>query len=603
MFPLNIQLFPAAPVDGVGAVHPGLLYWDPKIVDTIAPPNVPPVYEYFNQVPQPVGRVIEPLKPQGSRMQMRYIEDDFGLSYRQPSEFGIDVEQLYWAPFNDEVVQFDVFDRFTMELGHSDRRTDEHWRIQQTVTPGTPPVGSDPVCELVCVSMNSALSTTFNDNWLPGAPRETVFRDKVYSINPSQAFRNIEQVKFVPFPRFDRSYTWRDSRLVSIDGSGNIVGLGGAQNPGTGANPTVTNDWTANIDSPWVRDASDTTQPEFDSYTAFTVAGGTTWVVDSADFVGNVQRDHDPIALPLLVDFRVYADDAANGLARGTNGFQMGMLGGPTRGFPPGLAPLSGYYDILPAGCDPVLPAWPRVRVQRSGGVDLTSGLTFDIDVANALTAAPSPVRDAGVGNAAALFQAPAGDGMLNWAHADFVRRVSTMTLGFFDTLQPQRSAVTLPAEGFPNLLAVGANLRIADLLVQLDPPQARQAVGTTVIAEVRGVEEIAPGVAAGTSLYAPDPTNRATDSFNQRGQLLNPNYACEAFRYSQQNISGAPRVDAVGLTRYVTDDQLGLIRRPDGRLPRYMNVRITMTNNLNTTPAVSPSLRSLQLAYRVVPN
>jgi hypothetical protein len=46
----------------------------------IAPPAVPQVYDYWQFVPQPVGRVVEPLKPQGSRMQMRYIEDDFSLS-------------------------------------------------------------------------------------------------------------------------------------------------------------------------------------------------------------------------------------------------------------------------------------------------------------------------------------------------------------------------------------------------------------------------------------------------------------------------------------------------------------------------------------------
>ena len=32
---------------------------------------------------------------------------------------GIDIEQLYWSPFNDETVYFDVFDRYSMSLAHS----------------------------------------------------------------------------------------------------------------------------------------------------------------------------------------------------------------------------------------------------------------------------------------------------------------------------------------------------------------------------------------------------------------------------------------------------------------------------------------------------
>src|SRR5204863_461608 len=83
------------PRDQLGVPHPGLLYWDPQMSAFIGPP-VPIVYEFWQVQGQPVGRVIEPLKPQGSRMQMRYIEDDFSLSYRQPSDFGLDVEQIYW---------------------------------------------------------------------------------------------------------------------------------------------------------------------------------------------------------------------------------------------------------------------------------------------------------------------------------------------------------------------------------------------------------------------------------------------------------------------------------------------------------------------------
>ncbi|MBX3461897.1 MAG: hypothetical protein KF830_01915 [Planctomycetes bacterium] len=580
----DAQLFPLLPVDLTGAPHPGILYWVPLMSDQIVPPFVPQVYDYWQQVPQPVGRVIEPHKPQGTRMQMRYLEDDFSLDYRAPSDFAIDVEQLYWSPFADETVLYDVFDRYTMALGHSARRPDEQWLILN---------GN---CTLNCASMNSSLSTTFAENVLPGSSQVPVFQDKVYRINPNEAFRTGANVKYVPYPRFDRSYTWRDSRLVTVDADGNVLGLGGAQQPS--AQPP-NDDVTANIDSPWVASNPD---PEF------VLAGLSTWVMDDGDFRGSSRLDHDPIALPLLVDFKVYSDGAANGLASGANGFQVALLGPPT-GFanPNGPIP-GGYYDRQGAGCGG-RPAWPRVRVQTTGGEDLVSGQPVLVDVANVLTATGGPVKDAGLGNAArALFVAPPGDGMLHWARADFVRKVSTMTFGFFDTLQPQRAEFVVgdavqPEPGFPNLqgiAGVGPDLRIRDIVVQIDPPQARQPAGTSVVLEMRGAESFGnDGV-----LYNPSYDlggQVPNDGFATRGNLLNANYACEAYRYSTANFNGAPRVTANGLTRYVTEDQVGLIRSPaTGLLPRFMNLRLVMTNNVDVTPGLSPSLRSMNIVYRV---
>jgi hypothetical protein len=172
-----------------------------------------------------------------------------------------------------------------------------------------------------------------------------------------------------------------------------------------------------------------------------------------------------------------------------------------------------------------------------------------------------------------------------------------------------------VPDPGFPDLAAIptlGPDLRISDLIIQLDPPQVRQPAGTSVVAEIRGTDSIPSGDVStatvvgvpvgnppnGTDLYNPvfaGGTGFApSDSFNGRGQLLNPNYACEAYRYSRG------RVAAVGLTRYVTEDQFNLIRSPAGLLPRFLNLRIQMTNNIAVSPVVSPSLRSVTLAYRV---
>jgi hypothetical protein len=597
---VNAFFLPTAviPTDQNGAPHPGLLYWQPKMLSVQMPPAVPQVYEYWQQLPQNVGRIAEPHNPRGSRMMMRYIEDDFSLDRRQPADMGIDVEQLYWSPFNDETVYYDIFDRYSMSLAHSKRRPDIRFILNPGDPNANPPV--DPFCQFVCPSVSSALELEFSANLLPGTEAVPVFEDKIYQINPNEAFRTSWGVKYVPYPRFDRSYTWRDSRLVTIDASGQVIGLGGAQQPRA---PDPNDDMTANIDSPWVSDAP---------APGWVVAGGSKWNEDPADFRGELRLDHDPIALPLLVDFKMFPDSAANGVAAGSNSFQVALLG------PPSDVPLGhpgGYYDAWPAGC-PQRPAWPSVRTQASGGEDLITGASILIDPANQLTAQQSILKDAGLGNATrALFTAPARDGMLNWAQADFVRKVSTMTFGFVDTLNPQRSQLVLDptgspsvvsSDGFPDLDAVNPNFRISDLVAQLDPPQSRQPAGTSVVLEMRGAEDFANSGVLYNPSYA-QAGQTPNDTFDGRGNLLNSNYACEAFRYSQPNTGGGgdtARIATTGLTRYVTEDQLNLIRDPaTNLLPRFMNVRLTMTNNVDVSPSLSPSLRSMSIVYRLQPN
>lgn len=527
--------------------------------------------------------VIEPLNPRGSRMQTRYIEDDFTLDRREPVEMGIDVEQLYWSPFNDGAVYYDVFDRYSMSLAHGGRRPDIRWQLVDA-PPNVPP--DPPVCTFICAAMNSSLSKVFNDNVLPGSSAVPVFEDKVYKINPNEVFRSSFNIKYVPYPRFDRTYTWRDSRLVTVDASGQIIGLGGASQPNI-AEPN--NDMTANVDSPWIGNAAPP---------GWLAAGGIKWNEDDADFLGDRTHDHDPIALPLLVDFKVFPDSAVNGVASGANMFQMAAVG--------------SYYDAPGSNCfPPPMPQWPATRAQASGGEDLITGAPIYVYPSNQNEAQDSNLWDTGLN---VRLQRPAIDGMLNWAQADFVRKVSTMTFGFIDTLQPQRAifvvdpTVTPPSAvpdvGFPNLLAISPDLRISELVTQIDPPQRFQPAGTSVVLEVRGAETIGnPTVPV--ALYNPGFVNTfqaPDDLVGTRGNLLNPNYACEAYRYSQANPS--PRVAATGLTPYVTDGDLELIRDPaTDLLPRFMNVRLTMTNNVDVSPSLSPSLRSMSIVYRLVPN
>lgn len=567
----------------------GVLYWQPRMLDTVQPPNVPNPYE-GGANPQPVGQVIEPHQPRGSRMQMRYLEDDFGLSNRQASDMVLDVEQLYWSPFADFDVRFDVFDRYTMALGHADKRPDTHW----TFVPGDLP--PDDQCILDCTSMGSGLSTNYADNILRGSQMRTVFADKVYRIDPNDQFRSPQQTKFIAYPRFDQSYTWRDSRLVTVQ-DGNVVGLGGARDPQPPQ--SAANDWTADVDSPWVPSVITTNPPPPSGL----------FVLDEGDFRGDRKRDHDPIAMPLLVDFKVFPDGATNNIALGVNGFQVAMIGQPSSFPNPPLGANSpgGYYDAIGSGCEGLgFAKWPAVRVHTTGGLDPTTLQDILVDPANTTTASGGWLKDSGAiilinaggfaGNGPnGIFRAPAGDGMLHWAAADFVRRVSTVTTGFFDTLKPNERAGALIANGIPDFTPRDS-LRILDFASLLDPPLAAQPAGTSIVLEVRGADDFTNSGA----LYNPG----LDDTVDGRGNLMNPNYACEAYRYSQGN-SGAsftePRVIADGLTAYVTEDRLNDIRNPlTGLLPRFLNFRLVMTNNIAASPAVSPSLRSMSVVFRM---
>ena len=186
------------------ATHPGSLYQTPSMVASV---NNPPMVYMSNS--ELYGKVVEPHQPRGSRLQMTYREEDFGLSQADPNQFMLDIEQMYWAPYNDDPVLFDRFDRYSLALGHADKRPDLRFFFTQ---------GGDTTnesCDLDCASLNSGLSTNFNANFLEGSSPVKVLQDKPYEINPNAAFRAASGIKYMPYPEFDRSYTWRDQRLVS----------------------------------------------------------------------------------------------------------------------------------------------------------------------------------------------------------------------------------------------------------------------------------------------------------------------------------------------------------------------------------------------------
>jgi hypothetical protein len=594
----------------------GSLYMCPDSFATQPAAGVPLALASINpNGPVNFGGILEPLNPRGSRLQMTYREDDFTLDYTSAHHMNLDVEQVHWAPWNNQPVQFDVFDRVTIEAAHSDWRPDLLFfgLCPNGSSPPCQPTGNPQMvpaisCNLDCASMQSGLTTTFANNYLQGTQPQTVVKDREYRINPNSAFKDpITGTVFVPYAKFEQTYTWRDSRLVSWDTAANrAIGLGGAKQPdGTPPNQ----DRTAHVSSPWLPE-------EFpDGYPGQSTSFGNTWVSSEADFRGDRVRDHDPIAMPLLLDFMVYADDPANGVASGSNALHMGYVGpcwtgtqGPF-GYYPGVAAPYGLHTGL-ALCGNQF--WPNLRVHTSGGINGSTGREeFVLDPANQTVATGGWILDVGVGDPTfGLARVPGGDDHLLWAKADFVRKVSMVTYGYFDTLLPNQHDLDASRfntkwpglsnkRGFPDFDSLaterGVTYAPVDLVVVTDPPLNTVPAGTSVQIDLRGAETFERS----DQIY----DKAVLDTHDGRGNLLNPNYACEAYRYAMPNsgpTKNVPRVTASGLTPYVGDDEIDQLRDQVGLLPRFLNMRIVFENDTASNPPISPKLRSLSISYRM---
>ncbi len=528
----------------------------------------PPLYltpTMIVNLPPLAGGIAEPFIPQGSRLQMTYREDDFQLDPTSVTDLAIDVEQLHWAPFigrKPTLLTFDVFDRMSIVLSTSEKRPDMYAAIS----------GPRPKC-LIVGGYRSGLVANFEKNYLDNAPRVQVVKDRVYKINPNDSFLGATGVTYIPYPKFAKSYTWRDWRIPDWDSKNDrVIGYGGAQDPNNATNPDTTKSCT----SPWIPEADVTdTNPK----TYKSIARGIN-NRQPDDFLGTKTQDFNPIALPLLVDFFVFPDDAQNGFAKGDNLFQIGYIG-PI--WPTPLPP-HGYYNSQTSKL-----IWPWLRVHSTGGID-NQNTEHLVDPVNEKVAQGGWILNTILGR----FKAPPGDDHIYWAQADFVRKVSVVTHGYVDLLQPGKNAVLGPngwprdPNGFPNLALLGPLTRPVDFAVLLDPPLERLPDGTSIKIEFRGAQSFSKS----DTLYVPT----ATETAASRGNLLNPNYACEQYRYEKSD-----RVAASGLTPYVKHPKL-LIDRT-GKGPRFLNWRFSFYNNTKVTPARVPFIDSFAIVYRVSKN
>ncbi len=584
-----------------GTNPPGVLYQTPSMTNVAPPPLA------FQPSNGAYGGLTEPHTTYGARLMMTYREDDFDLDYHNANDLNIDVEQMHWAPWSDQTVLFDRFDRYTMALGHSKKRPDLLYSLF------TDMMAMTSTCAFDCLSLFSGLELTYLNNVLPGSSMVNVVTDKEYVINPNDAFRSDSDVKYMPYPEFARTYTWRDSRIVSWDMQlDQAIGLGGSQD--ADSDPPE-GDRTASISSPWISN---------DPASAFITQPSDGWVFtelvrDQGDFLGDRTKDHDPIALPLLVDISVWPDDTQQ-VATAANQMHIALVGPNNQGYYNSAFTVTTTNPPDPFNCTAI--ETPYFRIYTVGGQDLNiPGQVNTIEPDLQTVARGGVIKDMALGDATfGLFQSKPGDSTTYWAQMDLVRRVSLVTFGFFDTLQPNKHALRLlsppiggplPATdaGRPDMTGLnGGDVAVQDMIAVLDPPANVQPGGTKVEVQFRGAQSFDNSDEIYNPTLDDPPTYVPDDTMAGRGNLLNPNYACEAYRYAMANpgpVGGrVPRINASGLTPYVTADGLDSIRNPvTGLLPRFFNFRLVMENNINSDPAVSPSLRGMALVYRVAPS
>jgi len=155
------------------------------------------------------GGVVTPHSPFGSKLQAmwRYCDCGFGLTDQQDQ--AIDIEGLYWRPAGGAITA-DNFSRFEIRLAHSRRLPDEFIN----------PANAWPQWN------NSGLRPNFSINSLPSdrpdVPSELVVhpRELGYDINPGEAVVASTGTTLLPFPLnqdpdFEDNiyFTWRDPRI------------------------------------------------------------------------------------------------------------------------------------------------------------------------------------------------------------------------------------------------------------------------------------------------------------------------------------------------------------------------------------------------------
>ncbi len=498
--------------------------------------------------------VQNPMNPLGARLQSTWREMDLGLSCEDPADFNLDIEQMWWAPFQLDPVLFDEFDRTSLFLSHAE------WRPENCVNRGGLPAAP-----------GSGLRRQFDENaarnldLLGEVERRpqpvAAFVDQIWTMTHTKAITGPQgQIQYLPMPPFQRPYfVWRDETATE---------QGGRSSRG---NDRIT---TPYLCSPFLGGAGEHYAPDANG-NLVRVSG--TWsnfrnssLSSSASFESITDGLLASIALPLLADFWVYPDSptlpaAYPFMATGFNGWQVSL----------GIA----------------AQASPSFRVVSAGGRTASGPIRVEPQQQTRATGGFDPA-----GNPTAW-----GDNTVYWVRADFLRRMSVATAGFVDVRNPHR----MPASGTDPRLGPYAIGTIRSMQITLDPPATRLPAGTSVRPQMRAAGAVDPSPWRALALGLPLPTAGNVDldplkagdahirKFDDRGGTA------QWTHFYHRNITDYRDEPEELLSPHVLaafasgNEPFG----PDDIV--YVNWRLVFENNVDTPSAVAPSIDSTVLAYR----
>ncbi|MFO1051387.1 MAG: hypothetical protein U1F36_04175 [Planctomycetota bacterium] len=537
-----------------------------------------------------------PLNPWGCRLQTLWRELDLSLSRLDPLDFNLDVEQMWWAPFTNSAITYDVLDRVSLYLGHAESRPE-------------PCVGSfSALAELP----NSGLIPSFQDNYVHNRavgtgtrentpPPFEAYVDQQLTIDQGLAVFEPNQVnRFLPLPTFQKPYfVYRDETVIAQGGNSHegadqpnanqsvppylispfLGGFGRSVTPQTGGGLAFAQDSWYNLENYHLNPSQRSTVETF-----------------TDGLVGTV-------ALPLLADFWTYCDDpdlpAGNGfLATGFNGWQIALTvqSGPQPNFRNFSAGFAGTSTRRPICVSPGSTGWNT----GTGGYTPTGGAV------------------------------PGQDNSMYWVMVDFLKRQTVVTAGFVDLFNPHRMPARTPGTGDPRLgpylIDAGGNSSLPQGWLPsyswlLDPPTESLPAGTAVLPEFRAAGPIDSDPWAYIALRGIyNPPRNSTANFPAPDAVnfpLDPLKAGDAHirKYDDRLVSGQSRewwtyLYNKNLTEYTrdvgdlrSDAFVGRYAGPRdvflARDVRYVNWRFLMRNNVDANPPVSPAIDSFLFTYR----
>ncbi|MCB9882234.1 MAG: hypothetical protein H6832_16810 [Planctomycetes bacterium] len=485
----------------------------------------------------PFGQPIQnPLNPLGARLQTLWREIDLSLSRTNPFDFNLDVERIWWAPFqataNAPRTEFDIFDRLTLYLGHSERRPSPCVGVPASLAVFPSSGLNREFFHNYLRDLKDDASSQFSRDQIAVRPDPVVaFKDKSLTIrNEDSVFEPTGVNRFLPLPEFEKErLVWRDERLTLTGG-------------GQGLN-RILSPFRASFGDAWE---------------------GARWSPINED--GQVGS----IALPLLVDFYVYPDDPLvpkdnPWKATGFNGWQISLT--------------------VQSG------AQPNWRVYSAGGLNGTTEMKVDPSAETQANGGWNPQTGA---------RTSWGDNSCYWACVDFLKRQSVMTFGFIDLTDPHSATknklndsrlgpFTWADDSLPKfetwfdppLSTIPGGTKLI--------PEFRGAdkflVGNTTLTPgphdplIAGNAHIRTGNSAARGWSNWMHTERLTTYVSDPNELLDPDFLA-TFR--------------------ATGPGQSVLKGMTPQTMKLVNWRFTFVNNVEVNPTTTPSLDSFALTYRI---